>query len=83
MVPDTQVVSFGRNIRVYDLVVKELRRLRLPSNTPVVEVQKPAEEGELALLIEGLDVHEIAELTGERFHPGAESDRVCIHLAAD
>ena len=62
MVADAQMVALGLDGRVDYLVVEKLRGLRLACNPPVVVVEQPAKEGELPLLIQNLDPHEIAEL---------------------
>jgi len=66
MVADTQMISLRLDIRVDDLIVKKLRRLRPTRNLPFIEIQQSAKETELSLLVENLDLHKVRELSGER-----------------
>src|SRR5580698_2531826 len=65
MIANTQMIALGLDGRIDNLVVKELRRLRLASNPPVVVVDETPQELELATLIQNLDPDEIAELARE------------------
>jgi hypothetical protein len=65
MFANTQMISLCLDGRIDNLVVKELRRLWLASNPPVVVVDEAPQERELATLIQNLDPDEIAELARE------------------
>jgi hypothetical protein len=65
MIANTQMIALGLDGRIDNLVVKELRRLWLASNPPVVVVDEAPQERELATLIQNLDPDEIAELARE------------------
>jgi hypothetical protein len=59
VIAHAQMIAFGFDVRVDDLIVEELRGLRLARNAPVVVIQQAAEKGELPLPIQDLDLHEI------------------------
>jgi hypothetical protein len=65
MIANAQVVAFGLNGRINNLVVKELRRLWHAGNPPVVVIDEAPQERELTLLTQNLDLDEIAELPRE------------------
>ena len=66
MVADAQMIALGLDIRVHHLIVEKLRGLRLARDAPFVEVQQPAKEPKLPLLVENFDLHEVRKLPGER-----------------
>jgi hypothetical protein len=74
------MIAFGFNIGIDDLIVEKLRGLRVACNTPVVIVQQSAEEPELSLLIQGLDSHQVRELSSERLHVLVESLLIAVDL---
>jgi hypothetical protein len=49
VIADAQMIAFGLDVRVHDLIVEKLRGLGLTGNAPVVEVKQPAEKRELPL----------------------------------
>jgi hypothetical protein len=66
MVAYTQMIALRLDIRVDDLIVKKLRRLRPARDLPFIEIQQSAKETELSLLVENLGLHKVRELSGER-----------------
>src|SRR5271156_4638035 len=77
-----QMVAFGFDVRVDDLIVEKLRGLRLARNAPVVEVKQPAEERELPLPVQDFDLHEVRELPGECLHALVKAGNITLDLAA-
>ena len=63
-----QMIAFRFDVGVDHLIVEKLRGLRPAGNTPVVIIQQAAEEPELPLLIQDLDLHEISKLPSECLH---------------
>ena len=55
VIADAEVIALGFDVGVDHLVVEKLRVLRLARNPPVVVVEQPAKETELALLVQNLD----------------------------
>ena len=82
VIAHAQMIAFGFDVRVDDLIVEKLRGLRLARNAPVVEVQQPAEERELPLLVQDLDLHEVRELPSECLHALVEPRNIALDLAA-
>src|ERR1700731_5201004 len=74
------MIAFGFDVGVDGLIVEKLRRLRLAPNTPVVIVQQPAEERELSLLIQDLDLQKIRQLTRECLHVLAEPSNIVLDM---
>ena len=68
VIADAQMIAFGFDVGVDHLIVEKLRGLRPAGNTPVVIIQQAAEERELSLLIQDLDLHEVRELPSECLH---------------
>src|SRR5208282_1033036 len=76
----TQVIAFGFDVGVDHLIVEKLRGLRLPGNTPYVIIQQAAEERELPLLIQDLNLHEICELPSECLHVLVEPLKIALDM---
>ncbi|MFI5103253.1 MAG: hypothetical protein ACHP9V_07805, partial [Terriglobales bacterium] len=82
MIADAQMVTLGFDIGVHDLIVEELRGLRLARNAPVVEIKQPAEKRELPLRVQDLDLHEVRELPSECLHALVKAGNITLDLAA-
>ena len=80
MIADAQMIAFGFDIRADDLIVEKLRGLRPARNAPIVVIQQPAEEHELSLLIQDLDLHEIRELPSECLHALVEPSKIVLNM---
>ena len=75
-----QMIAFRFDVGVDYLIVEKLRGLRPAGNTPVVIIQQPAEEHELSLLIQDLDLHEVRKLPSECLHALVESSKIVLNM---
>ena len=75
-----QMIAFRFDVGVDHLIVEKLRGLRPAGNTPVVIIQQAAEERELSLLIQDLDLHEICELPSECLHVLVEPLKIALDM---
>ena len=64
----TQMIAFGFDVGVDNLIVEKLGGLRPAGDTPIVIIQQATEKRELPLPIQDLDLHEICELPSECLH---------------
>jgi hypothetical protein len=80
VIADAQMIAFRFDVGVDHLIVEKLRGLRLAGNTPVVIIQQAAEEPELSLLIQDLDLHEICELPSECLHVLVEPLKIALDM---
>ena len=80
VVSHPKMVALGLDVGVDDLEVEELRGIWAARNAPRVEVEQPAKECELALLVQRLDLHEVRQMPDEMSRPGAPSD---LHVGFD
>ncbi|MGH9604156.1 MAG: hypothetical protein ACRD3N_00505 [Terracidiphilus sp.] len=83
MVPNPEMITLGLDVRIHDLVVEELRRLRIARNPPVVIIEEPAKEPELSLLVENLDLHEVGELPNKGMDLLIKLRDLVLDLAAE
>jgi hypothetical protein len=65
VIADAEVIAFGFDIRVDDLIVEKLRALWPSRDAPPVVVEQPAKESELAVPVEHFNLHKVGELTIE------------------
>ena len=82
VIAHAQMIALGFDVGVDHLIVEKLRGLRLAGNAPVVVIEQPAEERELALLVQDLDLHEIRELPRECLHALFEPRKIALDLRA-
>ena len=80
MIADAEMIAFGFDVGVDDLIVEKLCGLRAARNTPIVIVQQAAEKLELSLLIQGLDLHEVRELARECLHALVEPSNIVLDM---
>src|SRR5208283_5659423 len=80
LIAHAQMIAFGLDVRVDDLIVEKLCGLRLTRNAPIFEVQQPAEERELPLPAEDFNFHEIRELPSERLHALVKTGNIALDL---
>ena len=80
VIADAQMIALGFDVRVDDLIVEELRGLRLARNAPVVEVKQPAEKRELPLPVQDFDLHEVRELPSECLHALVKAGNIALDL---
>ena len=83
MVADPEVIPFGFEIRIDYLVVEKLGVLWPPGHAPLVVVEEPAEEAELALLIQNFDLHEVGEQADESLHLADKPCKVLVNLGPE
>jgi len=76
----TQMIAFGFDVGVDDLIVEKLGGLRPAGDTPVVIIQQAAKEAELPLPIQDLDLHEICELSSERPNVLVEPLKIALDM---
>ncbi len=65
MIAHPEMVALGFDIRIAHLEVEELVRVWPSRDPPGIEVEQPAKEGELSLVVHDLDLHEVREVTDE------------------
>ena len=74
------MIAFRFDVGIDDLIVEKLRGLRSAGNTPVVIVQQAAEERELPLPIQDLDLHEICEVPSECLYVLVEPLKIALDM---
>ena len=82
MIADAEMIAFGFDVGVDRLIVEKLRGLRPPFNTPVVVIEQAAEEPELSLPIQNLDLHEVRELSSECLYALVEPSKIVLNVRA-
>src|SRR5580658_7072668 len=80
VVANSQMMAFGLNVRVDDLVVEKLGGLRLARDAPVVIVEQSAEERELALAINHFYPNKVGKLTGKGFDMLVEASNLALDV---
>jgi hypothetical protein len=80
MVAYAKMISLRLDIRVDDLIVKKLRRVRPARDLPFIKIQQSPKEAELPLLVQNLDLHKVPELPGERLDSLLKSRKIGLYL---
>src|SRR5580698_6209160 len=74
------MIALGFDVGVDHLIIQKLRGLRSAGNTPIVIIQQAAEEPELPLLAQDLNLHEIRKLSSECLYVLVESLKVALDM---
>ena len=74
------MIAFCFDVAVPNLIVEELGGLRLTRNTPVVIVEQPPEEMQLALLILHFNLHEVGKLASKSLDTLFQPRKVMFNL---
>jgi len=82
VIAHAEMIALGFNVGIDNLIVKKLRRLRPSGDTPLVVVEQPAKESEMALLAEHFNLHEIDKLAGESLHLLVQPRKFALDLCA-
>ena len=69
-------------VGIHDLIVKKLRGLRPSCDPPLIVVEQPAKESELALLAEHFNLHEICKLARECLYLLVQPRKFVLDLCA-
>src|SRR5581483_6763216 len=80
VIPDAQMVSFGIDIGIYNLIVEKLAAEWSPFNAPGVVIHQSAEETETVVPLQSLDWQEIGELPDKAIYALFELQQVCFNL---
>src|SRR5712692_2827762 len=74
------MVALRFYVGVNHLIVEKLRGPRFARNTPAVIIQQAAEKGELSLLIQDLDLHEVRKLPSECVRVLVEPSKIALDM---
>ena len=74
------MIALRFNVRMAHLKIEKLRVLGLSGNAPAVIVEQAAEEAELAILVEHLHRHQVAELFHECLYLIVEQGEITLDL---